>query len=294
MTSRSHARIGALALLAAVAASAATTAPASAASVAPVAAGDGVCAITGGTLSWGMKESFRAYIGGSIANGSWETSDGADYETPNFLWDGGTGEIDPVTGVGSVSFTGTLHFTGHDGALDLTLADPTIEFEGDGTAALLLDTRSTDMEGEVAVDSSQEWVGEVEVGDGAAPEEGRIEIESATTTLTNSGAAAFAGFYDAGEELDPISLTLDAPDCAAAPAAEEPTVEETAEAAAPVADEPASAPAAADIPWLPIGVAAAALLVIGLTVGILVGGRAPRRAAPAPGPADDETRGGGA
>ena len=275
MNSRISARIGALALIGAVAAAAVVAAPASAA---PAASDDGACAVSGGTLSWGMKESFRAYISGSIANGSWETSDGADYETPDFLWSDGAGELDPATGAGSVSFTGTLHFTGHDGVLDLTLANPTIEFDGDGGAALLLDTRGTDMEGEVAVDTQQEWVGDVEVGDGISPESGSIEIVDAPTTLTNSGAGAFSGFYEAGEELDPISLTLDTSACAAVPAAE-PAAEEPTDAAAPVEAEQAAAPASTEIPWLPIGVGGAALLIIGLTLGVLIGGRSPRRAA---------------
>ncbi|MGO3032767.1 MAG: HtaA domain-containing protein, partial [Microbacterium gubbeenense] len=113
-------------LVPATAASAQTTADAEA------------CVVTDGTFSWGVKESFRSYISGTIANGSWEALDGATYETPNFEWTGATGSYDPATGTGSVSFPGTVHFTGHDGVLDLTLGNPTIEFEGE-TAALLLD-----------------------------------------------------------------------------------------------------------------------------------------------------------
>jgi hypothetical protein len=183
---------------------------------------DQVCEISGGTLTWGVKESFRAYISGSIANGSWETTDGADYETPEFAWSDGTGSYDPATGTGSVSFTGTVHFTGHDGVLDLTLANPTIEFEGGGSAALLLDARSNDMEGEVAVDAQQEWVGEIDLGADPAVTDGRIDAAELPTTLTNSGAAAFAGFYQAGVDLDPVSLALVTDGCAAETAAAAP------------------------------------------------------------------------
>ena len=133
-----------------------------AAPAAPVAAETpaGACAVEGGTFTWGVKESFRSYISGSIANGEWQVSDGLAYEVPNFVWSGATGEIDPSTGAGSVSFGGTVHFTGHDGVLDLTLANPTIEFEEDGTVALLLDTKSNDAQGNLAVDETQEWVAE--------------------------------------------------------------------------------------------------------------------------------------
>jgi len=233
---------------------------------------DGVCEITGGTLTWGVKESFRAYISGSIANGSWETSAGADYTTPEFVWANGTGSFDPESGTGSVSFTGTVHFTGHDGVLDLTLANPTIEFEGGGSAALLLDARSTDMEGEVAVDTMQEWVGEVAVGDEPSVTDGAIELAGLSTTLTNSGATAFAGFYEAGVELDPVGLVLDAGGCETPTGPKEVVEPETPEV-------PVAVVATADeigIPWLPIIVGGAALIVIGLTTGLLIGGRRPR------------------
>ena len=82
------------------------------------------------------------------------------YETPEFVWTGATGSFDPESGTGSVSFAGTVNFTGHDGVLDLTLGEPDDRVRGQGTAALLLDARSNDMEGEVAVDTEQEWVGD--------------------------------------------------------------------------------------------------------------------------------------
>lgn len=240
------------------------------------------CEITDGALSWGVKESFRAYISGSIANGEWETSDGAAYETPDFHWTGGTGSFDPETGTGSVSFAGAVHFTGHDGVLDLVLANPTIAFEDDGGAALLLDAKSNDMEGDVAVDTEQEWVGEIVTGTELEPAEGALAIEDAPTTLTDSGAKAFAGFYEAGIDLDPVSVTIDLPDCATEAAAEaKPT--ETA-AAEPETESAAPAAAEDEIPWLPIGLGALALLVIGVTVGVLIGGRRPR---PAAGPREE-------
>ncbi|CAG7620927.1 HtaA domain-containing protein [Leucobacter soli] len=263
-------------LLAAPAAALATPMGAAPAAAPIVAAEDtaGSCTITDGTLTWGVKESFRSYISGSIANGSWETSEGADYETPSFRWSDATGEIDPVTGTGRVSFTGSVHFTGHDGVLDLTLANPTIEFEGDGTAALMLDARSTDMEGEVTVDTEQEWVGDVTVADPVNPQGDALELNSMPTVLTNSGAKAFAGFYEAGESLDPLTLSLRFDGCeSAAPVSEAPTTEDPdgSETDAPAEILPISAEAS--VPWLPIGIGAVALLVIGVTVGMLVGGR---------------------
>lgn len=243
------------------------------------------CTVTDGTLTWGVKESFRSYISGTIANGSWDTDGGATYETPEFQWSGANGTYDPESGTGSVSFDGLVHFTGHDGVLDLTLAQPTIEFEGD-TAALLLDAKSNDMEGEVAVDEAQAWVGDVDLSADVQLADGALSATGAATTLTNAGVTAFAGFYEAGDELDPLSFTLTLAECdtTAAAAVAEPVDTAAAVADEPVADGPASVQTVsvpADIPWAAIGVGGVALLVIGFTGGILAGGR---RAAARPAP----------
>ena len=269
MISRLVFRIGALAAASALGGAALLIAP----SAATAQTSEGVCTVTDGTLTWGVKESFRAYISGSIANGAWETSDGAAYETPEFVWDDGTGTFDPETGTGSVSFPGSVHFTGHDGVLDLTLANPTVEFEGGDSGALLLDARSTDMEGEVAVDTAQEWVGEITLDGDLAPADGVLELAEQPTALTNSGAGAFAGFYEAGAELDPLTIALELDGCEtdAAIVADEPAPEEPVAAAAVAGEE-------TDVPWLPIAVGGVALIVIGLTAGLLIGGRRPRPA----------------
>jgi len=232
----------------------------------------GICQIENAELQWGLKESFRSYISGSIANGSWETADGADYETPQFIWSEGTGTYDPSTGTGSVSFTGTVVFSGHDGVLDLTIANPTFEFEGDGNAALALDTKSNDMEGNLAVDDQQQWVAEVSLDEQPEVGDGLVELADMPSVLTNSGAAAFAGFYEAGVDLDPLTLNFDFADCdahggAVADTAEPPTAEE-------IVQEPTIIPAPT-IPWLPIALGGLALFVIGLTIGVFIGGRKP-------------------
>ena len=232
----------------------------------------GTCQIDDAALQWGVKESFRSYISGTIANGDWETSDGADYETPNFLWTDGSGTYDPASGSGEVSFSGTVQFSGHDGVLDLSIANPTVEFE-EGEASLLLDTRSTDMEGDVAIDDEQQWVGEVALDQEMPLEDGPVELTDLATTLTNSGAAAFAGFYEAGEALDPVTVSFEMANCNAAGDEAEPT--EGADDEAADNQEPMIIPAP-EIPWLALTLGGLALLVIGFTIGIFVGGRKPQ------------------
>ncbi|MGO1850809.1 HtaA domain-containing protein, partial [Microbacterium sp.] len=123
------------------------------------------------------------------------------------------------------------------------------------------------------VDTAQEWVGEIALDGDLVPSGGVLDLADQQTTLTNSGAAAFAGFYEAGVDLDPLSVTLglDGCDTDAAAVADEPTTEEPV-AAAPVAEDEG------DIPWLPIAVGGVALIVSGLTVGLLISGRRSRSA----------------
>src|SRR5690606_7451077 len=105
----------------------------------------GSCTISDATLTWGFKESFRAYLTSSIAHGEWIVSDGAAYETPEFSWHG-TGSLDPATQRGDLAFEGSVLFWGHDGALQTTIANPRVVLGVDG-AVLLLDVTGTTQDG---------------------------------------------------------------------------------------------------------------------------------------------------
>jgi hypothetical protein len=169
------------------------------------------CAVTDATLSWGFKESFRAYIDGDIANGEWTTAGGATYETPEFSWSDGTGHFDPETGVGYVQFTGSVRFTGHEGLLDTTIADPALSITPDG-GALILDVSGPSMEGE-QIDAQD--VSFVELtGPDVSADGARATVES-DTVLTAEGEAAFPD-YQAGTAFDPIAVDLKLDKCSPA------------------------------------------------------------------------------
>ena len=161
------------------------------------------CDVSDATLDWGFKDTFRAYIDSDIANGEWTTSGGATYETPLFHWVGGTGHYNPSEGTGSISFTGSVRFIGHDGLLDTTIADPTVRFES-GTGALLLDVSGPTMDGDPF---SQKGVEFVELPSLRVEGDDAVRTVEAATTLTADGAVAFPN-YPAGEAFDPIALTL--------------------------------------------------------------------------------------
>lgn len=164
------------------------------------------CAVTEADLEWGFKESFRSYISSTIASGDWSVADGARYETPTFYWSGGDGDFDGRTLTGNVSFTGSITFTGHDGILNTTVANPTIRFDG-REAVLLMDVAGTTQEG-VAV--SEQGVEFVSIDLGAAvttTADDVVTVRDAPTQLLPTGAAAF-GTYEAGESFDPIRIDI--------------------------------------------------------------------------------------
>lgn len=224
------------------------------------------CVVTDGTLNWGFKESFRSYISGTIAHGEWETAGGASYETPEFAWSDGEGAFDPESFTGRVSFRGEVRFTGHDGLLDTTVADPTLLFTGFDTAYLLLDVSGLTMEDALAGNTDNvlgfeqvEFVtldlsgGEIEVSDDGAS----VTATAVPTAITSQGYEAFPN-YDAGTAFDPVSFTIQTENGCAAAAAEEP---EQAEALS-VDDEPVAQDEAGLgwLVWTGGGIAAAGLV----------------------------------
>jgi len=186
------------------------TLPVGAASAAPSQAPG--CDVVDAELTWGFKDTFRAYIDGSIANGEWTVADGATYETPYFGFAGEGGRVDPRDPNGSVDFAGSVRFTGHGGVLDTTIADPVLVLRGDGTGMILLDVSGPTMAGD-PVDEREVPFATVDLGgQDFSVVEGILTIENAPTTLTAEGSAAFPN-YPAGEALDPITATIDLGGC---------------------------------------------------------------------------------
>jgi hypothetical protein len=211
------------------------------------------CAVESAELDWGLKESFRAYIDGSIANGEWTTADGATYETPLFSW-AGKGGFDADTGDADLAFAGSVRFTGHGGVLDTTIANPRVVIDGD-RAVLLLDVTGTTQDGQPVSALGVEFV-ELDL---AAAEAGGggdlVSFAGIPTTLTAAGAAAF-GTYDAGTGFDPVDVRIKLDPACIQPVetADEPAAEvETASAASP-------------LPWPLVGV----LLAIAVAVAVAV------------------------
>ncbi|MFE7589984.1 HtaA domain-containing protein [Kitasatospora sp. NPDC057512] len=176
-----------------------------------------------GALDWGVKASFRSYIEGPASQGgAIELTGGATRNADGTFHFGlANAAYDLTTHALSSSFTGGVHFTAHHGALDVALSDLRITTSGT-TGTLTADTASKESVGAADV-TRREDVPLVTFTVARDTTNGT----PAAAKLTEQGARAFAGFYAAGADMDPLSLLLKQ-----SPATTPPTVPPTATATA--------------------------------------------------------------
>lgn len=157
--------------------------------------------IKSANLGWGVRDSFRNYVRGGIANGSWELN-GTSYSSDAFNWSNGTGTF--KGGKGSISFSGSVRFTGHHGILDTTIANPRLEINGN-SGTLYATMTSNDPSGK-ATSYGEVALLKVDLS-GLQSSADAVSVNGAATTLTAEGAKAFAGFYEAGKDMAPLSFS---------------------------------------------------------------------------------------
>ncbi|MDR2321583.1 MAG: HtaA domain-containing protein [Microbacterium sp.] len=153
--------------------------------------------VDGGGLDWGLKQSFRSYVEGPIAKGAFS---GGSFSASS-------GALNTDSGArGRIVFSGAITATGHNGLLDVRLASPTIVLNGSGSAALYAQVTSTDTTGKPATSGTVHFA---DLSFGSAEISGSsVSVQGARASLTSAGATAFAGFYEAGTALDPISFRV--------------------------------------------------------------------------------------
>ena len=217
-TSHRHARRALATLLAAalgtgtlVAGAAGTVgaAPVQPRSVDAAAAADAI----GGTLDWGVKASFRNYINGPIAHGSIEVREPATLNGDGtFRFDDATGTADGEAGTAELGFAGEVYFSGHDyGAgplLELTITDPRVTVDGED-GVLVADVVSKSLDSGELVTYDDVELAALDLSAAPLTVDGdTVSVSGAPATLTEDGVPAFANFYEAGVELDPVSFTV--------------------------------------------------------------------------------------
>ncbi|MFB8227523.1 HtaA domain-containing protein [Cellulosimicrobium sp. NPDC055967] len=161
--------------------------------------------VHGATLSWGVSDRFRAYVTGPIAKGSVSTS-GVQDSGSAFTWSGGKGSFNTDLGKGRASFGGSVSFSGHEGILDLRISNPRVVVNG-SSGTLVVDVRSSDMEGNTSSSNGVAFAS-LDLSGKKSTSGSTITWSGAPATLTAAGAKAFAGFYEAGTALSPVTFSF--------------------------------------------------------------------------------------
>ncbi|MFI5430263.1 HtaA domain-containing protein [Aeromicrobium sp. UC242_57] len=162
--------------------------------------------ISDGTVTWGVRTSWRNYAGpGELSDGLTANAKG------EYQWKVESGTYDDETRRLELQTSGTVHWSLHDGALDLTLSDLLLVLDGDEPQVL------------ADVQSKSESTGEM-VDYGVIPltdvdlNSGDVEVADGTTTwspldtrLTQEGIRIFSGNYGSGALFDPVSAVYTGP-----------------------------------------------------------------------------------
>lgn len=165
-------------------------------------------AVSGASLTWGVKESFRSYVTGSIAKGSIALNGATENSNGAYVFSGGAGSVNTVDTLGRVAWSGGVTFAGHDGALKIVLSNPSVRLSGPTTATLYADVASKALKGsDVALTQAAIATVDLKAATSSSTASA-IAYSGAPATLTAAGATAFAGFYSAGQALDPVSFSL--------------------------------------------------------------------------------------
>lgn len=240
---------------------------------------------TEAVVDWGVRRTFREYVTGSIAQGSWKLADGAQDGGALFRFPHGKGTYD--AGSLDAAFAGTLRFTGRH--LDLTLGGVTVAVK-DGRGTLSADVTGGGRAAAKGVPLVTFDASRIEEKDGLAA------VAEAPAKLTAEGARAFGGMYQEGTDMDPVSLAVPLgakaalpplPDLGTAPGDSSPSSAEprTKSAASSTASGSAS------FPVVPVAAAAAVVVAAAVATSLMTRRRraASRAASADPLPSPEST-----
>jgi hypothetical protein len=150
-------------------------------------------------LSWGLKQSFRAYVEG--AGGAIETAAGAQRAADGaFTFEAAPGEgleLGPdgkPQGVGR--FVGEVLCEAHGGMLKVFLADPSVEIGPAGAIVTVADTPARDRRVELA---------QLDLAAATIGDDGELVIAA---KLSRDGWQVLGDHYPPSTPLDPVRLKL--------------------------------------------------------------------------------------
>lgn len=150
-------------------------------------------------VDWGVRRTFREYVTGSIGQGEWTLTGGAQDGGALFRFPKGKGTYDAKKRNLTAAFAGSVRFTGAND-LDLTLSRFTVGLKA-GRGTLSADVRT---EGDTAKAVPLITF----TAEDFAPKNGLAVLTEAPAKLTADGAKAFGSLYRAGTAMDPVSLAV--------------------------------------------------------------------------------------
>lgn len=160
--------------------------------------------VSGGSLNWGIKESFVSYVRNVPPAGTVTPSNGAtEADDAGFDWSDGSGEIESDGTAGSLAFTGTVTFSKPAHGINIVVEDPRIEWSGDTGTLFATGTSQGNAYDVPMLDLDFSAV--TPAVDGEA-----IALTDVPSTITEEGAPVFGGTYPAGTEFDPVSFVVEA------------------------------------------------------------------------------------
>lgn len=164
---------------------------------------------TSGQLVWGVKSSFRSYVGGPVAQGTVTTSGHARTAADgSYVFPQRSTSAAPPSAQGTTSYRGQVGFAGHHGDLDLTLRNPRVVVTSSTSARLVVDSRPTGASGFSTV-----TVSALDLTKGAkSSAQGAVTHSDVPVTLSPAGTRLFSwggsSMYPAGTAMDPVTFTV--------------------------------------------------------------------------------------
>ncbi|MBT2449897.1 HtaA domain-containing protein [Streptomyces sp. ISL-43] len=163
------------------------------AAAAPAAEAPAPTPVIGGTLDWGVLESYRTYVT-TIAQGEITVADGATKTDKGFRFGGATGQYDGTSHVVTAAFKGSVTFKSAAHRFEVKLANLRVDT---GTKKLLVDVTR---DGKLTAD--------VPFADVAF---GRGPMTDLVTTLTAEAGKLLGSDTYAGKTGDPLTAVLEFP-----------------------------------------------------------------------------------
>ncbi|GAA1623438.1 hypothetical protein GCM10009805_16630 [Leucobacter chromiireducens subsp. solipictus] len=156
-----------------------------------------------GSFDWGLRDKFREYVTGGIAKGKITVQKPATgssvYRFPQT-----SNTWDPKTLTGTVKYAGLVNFWGHDGVLDLNLANPEVTVRNANSAELNVPYAGKMLK-IATIDLSAKSASKNVLPDGS------VQFRNTQVTLTADGRDVyFEEYMSADMELAPLTFTVGA------------------------------------------------------------------------------------